>query len=83
VGVFCSLCLAELNLISLSINEGFLGAGGTLAGNLIASSGLTGLLVSGTSAAGYGNNLLFDNHDGSVSGNAIPLHPNACEPACP
>ena len=84
LGVFCSQCLVEQNLINWSVTEGFYGVGGALVGNVIASNGLRGLLTGeGTTAVGYGNNLLFDNQDGSVSGNAIQQHPNACEPACP
>jgi len=84
VGVFCSECLIEQNLISWSVTEGVLGTGGVLVGNVIVSSGLRGLLTgTGTPPVGYGNNLFFDNKDDSVSGNAVQQHPNVCDPACP
>jgi hypothetical protein len=81
-GIDCASCLIEQNLVTGNIFGVSEDDGGVVLGNVIALNGGPGLLV--YTFGGYGNNLLFGNNAGGaqVTGPAVQLHSNVCEPAC-
>lgn len=85
-GIRCfARCLIEQNIITGHTGSGIkTEAGGTVVlGNVITGNGFDGI-QSSEHKSGYGDNILVDNGPGGqVSGLVSPLHPNACEPACP
>ena len=89
-GVICQeRCLIEQNIISRSADVVggaglWLHSSGTVLGNLIVLSKDYGIYCS-SAYCGYENNMLIGNNGGGpqVTSNTIPLHANACDPACP
>jgi hypothetical protein len=93
VGIFCnSKCLIAQNVITRSVSESGIGlftsAGGHLVlGNVIAGNYIFGIYAEGLT--GFGNNTLTGNNPGGALGGTqivgalTPVHPNACQPACP
>ena len=49
-------------------------------GNVTSGNQLYGIYSEGFT--GFGNNTVTDNDFGTVVG-VVPVHPNACQPACP
>ena len=79
-------CHVEGNVISANGSGVEINSGAVL-GNTIYSNRAFGIKAFQNLAApiAFGNNMLWVNNDGTgaqVQGNLIPLHPNACTPAC-
>jgi len=77
-------CLIEGNVITASADgAGIAITGGTILGNVIVGNRFG--VVADVTTTGYGNNILVGNNSGGaqVTGPAVQLHPNACNPACP
>ena len=74
------------NLVTLTlIGNGIrLQQGGVVLGNTIALNDSFGILAL-SAPVGFGNNSLSNNNGGGaqISNNLVPMHPNACSPACP
>jgi len=83
IGIIGSNLHIENNQISLNGKEGIWTTVATVLGNHLYANGLHGILS--TNFTGYGNNTLYSNNFGGaqVFGGFVPLHPNACSPACP
>ncbi len=81
-GVACQVsCHIQGNLVSNNGNDGVTIISGTVLDNTVALNVRTGIFATGV--MGFGNNTLFGNGDNVASAGAvIPLHPNACSPAC-
>jgi hypothetical protein len=84
----CDGCLIEQNVITGNDGRGAVVANGSmLLGNVIASNAFQGIVGFGGLPSGFGNNTLFGNGNSAggaqISGVAVQLHPNVCEPACP
>ena len=86
-GIECGArCLIQDNLVTLTlIGNGIrLQQGGVVLGNTIALNDSFGILAL-SAPVGFGNNSLSNNNGGGaqISNNLVPMHPNACSPACP
>jgi hypothetical protein len=86
VGMYCAACVIEGNLIAgnagVGVADNTTGVGLVL-GNAIVGNGLVDPRMP-MATAGYGNNILFDNHNGGGQMLGVrQLHPNFCTPACP
>jgi hypothetical protein len=84
-GIHCnSKCLIAQSVLAGNAYNGvalLTGAGGHLVlGNVISGNQLYGIYSEGFT--GFGNNTVTDNAFGTVVG-VVPVHPNACQPACP
>jgi hypothetical protein len=86
-GVDCGwACHVQGNIVSQNGSDGVaFFYGGTVLGNTIAGNGAYGIRGSSQSGyvTGFGNNTVDGNTSGSRTGDVRPLHPNACDPACP
>jgi hypothetical protein len=89
IGVYCSYaCHIQGSVIAENGTDGvniFYSA--TVLGNTITGNNGYGISAQNVQGyrTGYGNNLIDSNGNGSVYGGSslLPLHPNACDPACP
>ena len=88
-GIRCGGCLIEGNVVADNANGGIFDSsagGGLVLGNVIAFNGAYGLVAPSAPypKTGYGNNILFANNGGGLQVlDAVQMHPNICEPACP
>ena len=77
-------CLVEGNVIGENAGGVEINSGAVL-GNTIYRNEAFGITAATLAPVAFGNNMLWGNNGGSgpqVQGNLIPLHPNACTPAC-
>jgi len=85
IGIVCTGCLVERNVITGNTRDGIsvFDQAGLVLGNVIVGNGRFGLISN--AKTGYGNNILFGNNGGGAQVNAQPaqLHPNVCDPPCP
>lgn len=82
-GILANDSFIQGNVVSRNTRRGIQASLSTVLGNTIVSNGSHGIFGTG-GLAGYGNNTLADNNGGSaqVIFSVVPLHPNACAPAC-
>ena len=81
-GIRCqSACHIEGNVVHQNGSAGIVASFATVLGNTIIANKGVGMSLVG----GYGNNTLMANNAFGVqiSGAYFPMHPNACDPACP
>jgi hypothetical protein len=86
IGIICDAgCLLSSNIVNNNGGVGILIRSGTILGNTIIGNGGYGISYhAGGHLIGWGNNTVSANADGSLEPGApaLPLHPNACLPAC-